>query len=120
MSDNLWDAKRCADFLGYPEVPPAAVDAHADGLGLPAESGIYFLWDGDTVVYVGRTSRLAGRVRLGWHHILKPSYRVSWVTVHPDDIMYAECFYIGLLRPRRNFDSFKAHGQERRSWKVEK
>jgi hypothetical protein len=103
------------EFWGYPVIPSPDPSTTA----LPDGPGIYFLWDGDEVVYVGLALSIAARLRLGAHHVMKPSYRVSWVTVEPEDMAYAECFYIGILRPKRNFATSKEHADERRSWKTE-
>lgn len=106
-----------SDNYGYPAVPPAMVDASRYGLGLPDAPGIYFFWDAGEVVYVGKSACLAKRVLLGPHHVMKPSYRLSWVHVDAADMVYAECFYIGTLRPRRNFATYESHYHEKREWR---
>jgi hypothetical protein len=86
----------------YPNPPPAMAVLTPNGLGIPSSSGIYFVWSGETIVYVGQSIDLGKRVRRG-HHAINRVETVSWVLVPAYMLDYAECFYIGTLRPQRNF-----------------
>jgi len=87
----------------YPAVSMTFVDPSAHGKSLPPSSGIYFLWEGDIVKYVGQSVRLNNRLRLGHHHILSAHHRISFVPIEVRMLDWAECHYIGLLRPSLNF-----------------
>lgn len=96
-------APSCVSDL-YPATPPASIPATEFGDGLPEASGIYFLWDQGRVHYVGQAIRLNQRVRLkGSHHILKPYMTISYLPFDTRDLNWAECWYIGTLRPLGNF-----------------
>lgn len=95
----------------YPVVPPAALDPDKDGAGLPEAAGIYFLWQGNVIEYVGKSIRLCQRVKLGGHHVLTAKHRISYVLVDEAMLTWAECHYIGLLRPFKNFGSMASHNK---------
>lgn len=67
----------------------------------PPVSGIYFIYASGTVAYVGQSKCLALRVRLGHHAILEGDC-ASWLEFPPEELLYAECFYIWKCRPARN------------------
>jgi hypothetical protein len=98
------------ELNSYPVVPVSIVDATKRGEGVPDHSGIYFVWNGARVVYVGQSVRLSRRCLLGGHHALMPGDRISWVAIEPAHLNFAECFYIGLLKPERNF-GWNSHAQ---------
>lgn len=77
-----------------------------EGDGLPHTSGIYFLWLDGRVDYVGKSSRLSGRLRLGSHHVLSEAHRISYVYVEHDLLDWAEPWYIGLCRPNKNLGTY--------------
>jgi hypothetical protein len=87
---------------GLPEPPPASVVPSAMGAGLPSASGVYFLWSGGQVRYVGQSIRISGRVRLG-HSALHLGDLISWLEFPAENLKFAEAFYIGILKPERNF-----------------
>jgi hypothetical protein len=93
-----------ADCLAhkYNEVPGPVVEASRFGEGVPSCSGIYFVWNDGRVVYVGKSSRLAGRCTLA-HHAIAEGDWLSWVEFPLTMLNFAECFYIGALKPIRNF-----------------
>jgi len=93
----------------YPDVPAPFISPSFDGAELPETSGIYFLWAGDAVEYVGQSVNLRGRVRLPGHHRLKSDHRISFVFVDAHELDWAECWYIGALKPKLNFGSLAAH-----------
>lgn len=120
-SETLWQEywKRTKPIIDeaackriYPDAPPPMLSPNKDGLGLPVSPGIYFLWEGDVVRYVGQSIRLGHRVRLGSHHVLKQHYRISYVLVEPRELTWAECYYIGVLRPEENFGDHASHKRQ--------
>lgn len=87
----------------YPPVPGPFVDAHPDGLGIPPISAIYFLWIGEIVVaYVGQSKNIANRLRLGSHHALRENDKISYIPFPKEQLVWAECYYMSVLRPLRN------------------
>lgn len=86
----------------YPEVPRQMIEPHPEGKGLPEAAGVYFLWKDGAVDYVGQSTRLCNRLR-PTHDVLRSDHRISYVLVDPKHLLYAEAYYIGLLRPRQNF-----------------
>lgn len=97
------------DSANYPLVPPPTFVPDREGGGLPAAPGIYFLWSGDAIVYVGRSVKLCQRVTLGTHHVLKQEHRISYVVLDERELTWAECYYIGVLRPIENFGAAASH-----------
>lgn len=104
-----WIMKTVSPIPGaYPDVPAGRLQPSKDGAGLPETSGIYFLWSDDTVEYVGQSIKLCNRVRIG-HDRLRKDHLISFVAVESRDLDWAECWYIGALRPRLNFGSRAKH-----------
>lgn len=93
----------------YPDVPRVTVPPSPNGEGLPQRSGIYFLWDGNKVDYVGRSQDINARVTLQRHHVLRPHHRISYVVMNSAELSWAEAFYIGVLRPMKNFGKHATH-----------
>ncbi len=98
----------------YPEVPPPMIDAGWDGSGLPEKSGIYFVWDGDSVVYVGQSTNLNSRVRAKNHAWVYLGDKISWLEIPSDDLFFHETYFIGLCRGRRNSGSERHKERKRR------
>jgi len=94
----------------YPNVPEPSIKPTLFGDGLPSTCGIYFLWDHGIVKYVGQSTTLSGRVRLSSHHRLKETDLISYVEIPKDELVWAECYYIGILRPTRNGGTPSNHG----------
>lgn len=99
------------DGQPYPAVPPASLTPHKEGAGLPAEPGVYFLWRGDIIEYVGKSRRLCGRVKIPGHHVLQTYHRISYVLLEERELTWAECYYIGTLRPAVNFGRMASHNK---------
>ncbi|PYI55332.1 MAG: hypothetical protein DMC62_03425, partial [Verrucomicrobia bacterium] len=91
----------------FAPVPPPKVEATRLGEGLPNVSGIYFVWSDDRVVYVGQSRRLCGRCIIGGHHAIGDGDMLSWVEEPIGQLKYAEAFYIGVLKPERNFSLYR-------------
>lgn len=103
-----WSATFTPPAAGtYPDIPRGSIVPSRDGSGLPNAPGVYFLWAGDTVEYVGQSVRLAGRVKLG-HDRVRPDHRISFVVLDRCELTWAECWYIGSLRPKLNFARMQA------------
>lgn len=104
---DRWRAAMHVSTVGqdclYPAVPLPTVLPHKEGAGMPDAPGIYFLWKDDDIVYVGQSRRLCGRVKLGAHHILQPDHEISYVMLAAHELTWAECYYIGTVKPRENF-----------------
>lgn len=95
----------------YPRVPTEEyVHANATGEGVPEICGVYFVWEGDIVAYIGQSINLQKRLRTVGHNHVRDGDRVSWLEFSEQDLDFAESFYIGICRPHRNF------GRERK-WK---
>lgn len=94
---------------GYADVPAPTITPHKEGQGLPAESGIYFLWLDGIVDYVGRATRLCDRLRLGMHHVLTPAHRIGYLLLERRELTWAECYYIGVTRAPQNFGRHATH-----------
>lgn len=62
---------------------------------------VYFGWQGKKVVYVGKTTCLWERLRK--HHVVRKNMFVSWIWFDEKEIHFAELYYIGALRPAKNF-----------------
>src|SRR5690625_7623299 len=69
---------------------------------LPDAPGIYFVWRDDRVVYVGQSQRLSSRCQIGNHGVIKTGDGLSWLLFDVKQLVFAECFYIGILRPAYN------------------
>lgn len=93
----------------YPDIPAPFLVPHKEGHGLPECPGIYFIWRGDVIIYVGQSIKLSGRARLGTHHVLKASHRLSYLCIDPRELTWAECYYIGLTRATENFGQAASH-----------
>ncbi len=73
--------------------------------GLPDASGIYFVWNNGQVVYVGRSARLSARCFISQkHHAIFHGDLISWLEEPLARLKIMEAFYIGTLKPARNFN----------------
>jgi hypothetical protein len=95
----------------YPSPPPGLFSPNKDGLGFPAHSGIYFIWSGNIVEYVGQSVNLASRLRLGNHHVIKPEHKISFLLFPKRDLTWAENYYIGALRCPLNYGIASSHAR---------
>ena len=101
---------RCARGApDYPEPPLPMIKPSTDGGDLPETSGIYFLCEGEMVAYVGKAVNLRNRLRLGTHHALRATDTIAHLPFSPVELNWAESFYIGVLRPARNFGQNAFH-----------
>lgn len=88
----------------YPPIPRNHVPRKEARRSAPERPGIYFVWNDGVVTYVGQSVNV--RQRICSNHVGAGS-RVSWVTVHPEILYYAEAHYIGRLQPVDNFGKSK-------------
>lgn len=86
----------------YPDPPPGIIRPTAEGIGVPATSGIYFVWENGIIDYVGQSINMNNRVRLYSHGVICETDLLSFVPIEKDELIWAECYYIGILRPKRN------------------
>ena len=98
---------------GYPEPPQPSVVSSKYGDGLPGRPGIYFVWRDDRIQYVGQSVNLNHRARLRYDGTIKIGDKLSWLPLPLESLYFAEAFYIGILRPERNF----GHGKNR-AWGI--
>lgn len=95
---------------GYPEVPKPFVTFEGNGSGLPQAPGVYFAWRHGVVQYVGQSINLSARCKDG-HHKLQKGDSLSYVLIPKHELNFAESFYIGVLKPLRNFgERYKRKG----------
>jgi hypothetical protein len=64
-------------------------------------SGVYFLWDGASIVYVGRANCIGSRLSPS-HHRLNQGHMISVVQMSRSDSWAAEPYYIWRYRPPLN------------------
>lgn len=108
---------RFTDFNGYPAIPKPTYSPSATGENLPYLPGIYFLWNADSVEYVGQAKYLCNRLKIGSHHILKEAHRISFVVMNQRELTWAECYYIGICKPQLNFGRMASHYESEASLK---
>jgi hypothetical protein len=89
----------------YPDPPPGIIRPTTTGIGVPKTSGIYFAWEDGNIVYVGQSLNMSNRARLG-HGAISGTDLLSFVPIGKDDLSWAESYYIGILRPQRNFKGY--------------
>jgi hypothetical protein len=89
---------------GFSPVPPPLLDADQiikNGTAVPNKSGIYFIWQGPLVAYVGQSNNLARRLLN--HERLRRNDKISYRCIDSSELFYHEAFYIGICRPSRNW-----------------
>lgn len=87
---------------GFEPVPEPSIIYGEQAETLPMQSGVYFAWRDGSVEYVGQSINLNARCRPP-HHKLLTGDLLSYVLVCEERLNFAEAFYIGILRPNRNF-----------------
>jgi hypothetical protein len=97
------------DVNDYSAIPKPTIQPSEKGENLPYASGIYFLWNGDKIEYVGQAKYICNRVRLGSHHILKEHHKISFVLINRRELTWTECYYIGITKPLLNFGRMASH-----------
>jgi hypothetical protein len=108
-------AKNVAATQRAVSLPVAGLDAMASSLPQPPKdtvsvlcaienmagvSGIYFIWRGGEIVYVGRSQCVSSRLKT--HHVADTSDHVSVVAMPNGETYLAELVYIAAYKPRLN------------------
>jgi hypothetical protein len=101
-SQHEFDPSKNGPVREYPTPPGPAIFPSVGGADIPDAPGIYFLWSGDRISYVGRSVSLTSRLRLGGHHRLTETHRISYLVMPKKDITFAEYYYIGKYCPPLN------------------
>lgn len=87
---------------GFEPVPEPSIIYGEENQKLPMQSGVYFAWRDGGVEYVGQSINLNTRCKPP-HHKLLTGDLLSYVLVCEEQLNFAEAFYIGILKPVRNF-----------------
>lgn len=90
----------------YPPAPAERFEATKYGDNLPVASGVYFVWSGDSCEYVGQSINIAGRATLS-HEKIVATDQVGFLLFDRSELLFAESYYIGIMRPQRNFRGFR-------------
>lgn len=64
---------------------------------------------GYVIVYVGQSINLKNRLNIESHYNIMSGDTISYLLIDRSDLQFAESFYIGLLRPVRNFGQKTHH-----------
>lgn len=105
---KAWDTLlelQCAKW-DMPLVPQEKVKAN-ELVKMDPFSGLYFAWDGLFVSYVGKSRNIPNRVRCH-EKFSRYDTLISFIVMPEDDIGLAEIFYIWLLRPELNSETWSA------------
>lgn len=92
------------DMNGYP-IPPHPNNYIAPITGFIEGPSVYFLWKDGVLEYVGRSINLKRRLvtQKCSHQKLKKEHAITYLCFQSAlDAMYAEHYYIGLLKPPLN------------------
>lgn len=112
-----WDSllRSITDVYDYPVPPGPSIGPTSRGETLPDRSGIYFVWAKERCVYVGKSICIRNRARLGTHGNIKATDALSFLEFPVEVLNFAESFYIGILRPTRNFGGPQAKSRAARN-----
>lgn len=88
--------------IAYPKPPATTHKVKKYATDIPLKPGVYFIWDGEEIVYVGQSKRLQQRVTLQ-HENIQEGNEVSTLLFPIEILDFAEAYYIGTLCPVRNF-----------------
>lgn len=95
-------AAAAAAFIDEPPPAPAATMSMAAArASMRGVSGVYFLWEGDRIDYVGRADCVSRRLGKS-HHKAQPNHRVSVVPMSIPDSWRHENYYIWRYNPPLN------------------
>lgn len=94
----------------YPPPPTERFKATKSGKDLPADSGVYFVWSGDSCEYVGQSINIANRATLR-HEKIVATDQVGFLCFDRSELLFAESYYIGIMRPQRNFRGFRMESE---------
>lgn len=95
----------------YPPPPIIRISATKCGDDLPECSGVYFVWLGNNCEYVGQSVNIARRANLS-HEKITALDKIGFLLFDRSELLFAESFYIGIMRPQRNFRGLRLQGEE--------
>lgn len=95
----------------YPDIPIADQVSLSDRQSIPSVSGIYFVWLNDICEYVGQSKNLRNRVCPN-HPKISIFDKLTFLPFAQSDLNFAESYYIGIMRPRRNFMTLEGRANE--------
>lgn len=97
------DFKIQRESIKYPNIPTPSIFARCDiEEKIPKESGVYFIWHGNDIVYVGQSVNLYNRLSSN-HGNIKDDDMISFIRIDEHLLDFTEAFYIGICFPERNF-----------------
>jgi len=96
---------------GYRKIPTPTIVPTFEGIGLPDRPGIYFVFNGGILMYVGQSNCIQRRARLGHGKIFETDL-LSYLECPIDALNFVECFYIGIGQPWRNFNGLYANSTQ--------
>jgi hypothetical protein len=102
-----------------PQPPRETVSVLCATENMVGVSGIYFIWRGGKVVYVGRSQCVASRLKK--HHVADAADHVSVVSMPNSETHLAELVYIAAYKPKLNSqvrDSLEAKRSRKRKEAV--
>jgi len=91
--------------------PPPRYMASRLGALIPKISGVYFIYCGKVIVYVGQSKNLNSRLRLGNHGAILDDSLISFIKCQEKDLLFTEALYIGMIKPIKNFGKSSVHFQ---------
>jgi len=97
---------------GYPLPPPPSLTVDDSKRGVANGNrfpGIYFIYDGSDIIYIGKSIDVFSRTYSHTNGEASVYFgkRFSFLPFPEKELLYIEAFYIGVLRPKNNFGSWK-------------
>jgi hypothetical protein len=87
-------------FNPLPDLPSPVQISQMDSRS--SQPGVYFLWKGDTVVYVGQSKNVTERILQHIHDRTKSFDGISFIPCGPSALLNKERFFIRALLPIHN------------------
>jgi len=115
--EQVFQSAFCASL---PRIPRPSVAASVLAKDVPAASGVYFVWTGEVVSYVGQAVNLKNRCALNSHEHIEDGDWLSFIEVPVTSLDRLEAIYIGLLMPKRNGPARAAARRARESGRTAK
>lgn len=92
----------CNAVAEYPPVPlPFGLHPVPEDQ-IPTTSGVYLAFASGLCAYVGQSINLRNRLSPA-HEKLRTGDSIAWIGFPSQALNFAECYYIGIMRPFRNF-----------------
>lgn len=104
--------KASCDEHGYPHPPKPCFNVEDSKRGVAGGKrfpGIYFIYEDDKIIYIGKSIDVFSRTLNHLNGTLAQfkGKTFSFLPFPEKDLLYIESFYIGVLRPRENFGLLK-------------